>query len=259
MNKVNKAVYIHRNKFTNQPFYVGCGNSSQRPNDFRGRSKEWFEYVEEHGLPIVEIVKDGLSIEKGKILEESTIATYGIISEGGVLINKSTKSVGVRTIDKAGRKRIGEGSKGRVQSEETLNKRGVVKIKVSEITKIIDEITKRVLDGDGIQDIDKSIAKRFGVAESVIYFIRIRKGSRYSKFPQTLTKGNFRAASVNQRRIGLGKKPMTKQELVDWAKNVDGDNPKKEAPKNRVKNKKKPLTKEQIQYRADIRASFKKK
>ena len=54
---------------------------------------------------------------------------------------------------------------------------------------------------------------------------------------------------------------MTKQELEDWAKMIDGKNPNplKKTSKKKKASSKKPLTKEQIQYRADVRASFKKK
>ena len=123
-----------------------------------------------------------------------------------------------------------------------------------DLQKVIDEITERVLNGEGAKGIDIDIAKRYGGEHKVVRRLRLRDGLRYKDFPQTLTKGQFRAAMVNQRRINKGGKPMTKQELEDWAKRVDGKN-----QKSLIKTSKKPLTKEQIQYRADVRASKKKK
>tara|TARA_R110002050_G_C8888165_1_gene509290 strand:+ start:268 stop:1284 length:1017 start_codon:yes stop_codon:yes gene_type:complete len=185
-----KAVYIHRDSNTNIPFYVGCGNTETRPNNMKSRSDEWKEYVAINGLPIVEIVADGLSCEQGIKLENETIAKYGIIKEGGILVNCVTYSTGVRSWteeQKMNLSKTNTGVKKTPHSVESIEKRAhIIKIAKEDIQPIINEITERLLNQEGALIVDEDIAKRYNVTPNTIKNIRNRKGTRYSKYPQTI-------------------------------------------------------------------------
>ena len=85
-------VYIHKNPITLEVFYVGQGTKEKermtRAFSKRSRSKWWNNYVNKHGLPIVEIVKTGLSKEECDKTEIELIKLYGRkdINEG-TLVN----------------------------------------------------------------------------------------------------------------------------------------------------------------------------
>jgi len=106
---MNKTVYIHLDKTTQLPFYVGMGNSGREYDFNKGRrSENWNEYVENHGLPIVWPVALGLDKTKAAEIEEALILHYGRIGvdANGILVNQS----------------IGIGAKGMVYSEERNKK-----------------------------------------------------------------------------------------------------------------------------------------
>jgi len=74
-------VYIHKNPITEEVFYVGQGtkhrNKIERAFSKKSRSKWWNNYVNKHGLPIVEIVYSDLSKEEADKLEIELIRFYG--------------------------------------------------------------------------------------------------------------------------------------------------------------------------------------
>ena len=226
------------------------------------------------------------------------------------------------------RRKIAKTMKGKprsIEAKESMSRGSAesnCKISIEDLPKILDEITRMVLDGVGSQKVDEILSKKYNVSERSIRNYRQRRGFRLINFPQTLTKGQFDAARVNQRRINMLGVPMTKEELVDWANKVDGkvesNNPSKKTKKmegvswcednkkwkaeiiidkvyglgyydsetsacmavnraiDRGKNKKtikkpikikesksrkvkRPLTRDEIQHRADVRAGLKKK
>lgn len=82
----NKCVYQHKTK-DNKIFYVGSGNLN-RPFEIMGRSKEWFEKIN-NGY-IIEIIADKLTLEESLILENILILEYGRINNNtGILVNKN--------------------------------------------------------------------------------------------------------------------------------------------------------------------------
>ena len=187
---VSKAVYIHRDSNTNIPFYVGCGNSETRPTDMRMRSPEWKEYVAINGLPIVEIVSTNLNCKQGTKLENETIKKYGIIKEGGILVNSSSYSIGVKVMKQATKNKISKAVKGvkkGPQSIESIEKRvHMIKVQLEDVQPIINEITERLLNQESALIVDEDIAIRYNVSPKTIRNIRNRQGGRYSKFPKTV-------------------------------------------------------------------------
>tara|TARA_R110000744_G_scaffold19900_1_gene52286 strand:+ start:101 stop:577 length:477 start_codon:yes stop_codon:yes gene_type:complete len=83
----NKFVYRHKNPKTLEVFYVGFGNAS-RPYDVYDRNDSWFAYIKEYGDPIVEIIKENISAEEAKKIENALIKRYGRVCNGsGSLVN----------------------------------------------------------------------------------------------------------------------------------------------------------------------------
>ena len=84
------VVYFHRNPVTLQVFYVGIGNN-KRPYQFykSSRNSFWHKIVAKYGLPIVEIVHEGLPDNTACELEIKYIKQFGLINDGGSLCNFS--------------------------------------------------------------------------------------------------------------------------------------------------------------------------
>lgn len=81
-------VYMHRDKKTQVPFYIGKG-TGRRAYDTIGRHPRWFEIVKSltHGYE-VQIIADDLSEAEAFDQERDLIAKYGRESEGlGPLVN----------------------------------------------------------------------------------------------------------------------------------------------------------------------------
>lgn len=81
-------VYFHRNPKTFKIFYVGIGNET-RPNSFykSSRNELWHKYVNKHGKPVVQIVHENLSKIDACKWEMFYIGLFGIINNGGILVN----------------------------------------------------------------------------------------------------------------------------------------------------------------------------
>lgn len=85
-NNIN-CVYVHRNSFTKEVFYIGIGNS-KRPYDIVGRSVYWKRYVAKYGRT-VHVLFEGLSWEESCQIEKYLIAYYGRRDIGiGPLVNR---------------------------------------------------------------------------------------------------------------------------------------------------------------------------
>lgn len=115
-------VYRHRNKVTNEVFYVGIG-TKKRSKDNINRNILWKNIVNKYGH-YVEIIQDNLSLEEACELEEFLINLYGRRDlKTGVLANMTSG---------------GEGSPGTIVSESTKQKLRVLNTgkKLSEEHKI---------------------------------------------------------------------------------------------------------------------------
>lgn len=71
----SKVVYLHRNKTTNEVFYVGMGGKN-RPYDKKKRNNFWKNYVNKYGY-YVEIFKRDLSLKEACDEERRLISFYG--------------------------------------------------------------------------------------------------------------------------------------------------------------------------------------
>jgi len=82
-------VYSHKNSQTNQIFYIGLGEGKRAWS--KKRNRFWRDYVKKYGYPIIEIIKDNLSLDEACSLEKELIKKYGRrgYDEDGVLVNRS--------------------------------------------------------------------------------------------------------------------------------------------------------------------------
>lgn len=101
MNK--SCVYLHKNSKTGEVFYVGSGNLYEvkwksRPYQFTKscRTAEWVEYVDNNGLPDVEIIKSGLSKVEALLLEEQLIVDIGIDNLTNVAVAQRNTSYNIK-------------------------------------------------------------------------------------------------------------------------------------------------------------------
>ncbi len=156
----NKVVYIHINKNTREVFYVGVGKP-RRANDFTCRSKKWFLYTEQNGLPDVLIIAENISKDEAYRTEINLIKKYGRRDyEGGTLLNDSTGGM--------------SGSNGIKAKPETIKKKSDFMkknnpSKSDEVKKIISEKTKIAMHREDVRkkhmDACKSIEFRKKVSE----------------------------------------------------------------------------------------------
>lgn len=114
----NYLVYTHKNKCTNQVFYVGIGDRG-RAYDEKARSIEWKNYIKDCYFD-VEIIAKNLPKSLAFEIEKSLIDVYGINN----LINKTKGGLGALGYShtEATKKKIAAAQKGRIKSEETIKK-----------------------------------------------------------------------------------------------------------------------------------------
>lgn len=81
-------VYKHIRLDNEKIFYIGVGSDSgfYRANSNRCRNKHWFNVVNKVGYR-VEIIFDDISFSLALEREKELISKYGLISEGGILVN----------------------------------------------------------------------------------------------------------------------------------------------------------------------------
>jgi len=72
MNENRFYVYVHRNKLTNEVFYVGKG-TKYRASSKHGRSKSWYTYVENNEW-YIEINENNLTNREAELLEVNLIS-----------------------------------------------------------------------------------------------------------------------------------------------------------------------------------------
>jgi len=102
------VVYRHIRLDSNQPFYIGIGRNENRAYELIGRSKHWHAVVNKHGYK-VHIMMDDLTWNEAQQKEREFIQLYGRKDLGlGTLVNMTDG---------------GDGSLGRTQSKETIEKR----------------------------------------------------------------------------------------------------------------------------------------
>lgn len=85
-------VYLHRNAFTHEPFYVGIGYAPDRPFCTTDRPQKWHDIVNENGYTI-ELVSWKLNELEAISLEADIIAKFGLLYSGGILTNQTTGNV----------------------------------------------------------------------------------------------------------------------------------------------------------------------
>jgi len=89
-----KYVYIHRNRHSLEPFYIGIGNK-KRAYDFNSRSNAWKNYIQLNGKPIVEIFCATETIKDAEKIEIDLIKKYGRKDlNNGNLINGNNGGIG---------------------------------------------------------------------------------------------------------------------------------------------------------------------
>jgi len=85
--RTDKCLYVHKDKTTNQIFYVGIGTIS-RAHSKGGRNREWHKYVKDNNGYKIEILHKNLTVTNAKLMEKSMIAEIGRRHLGtGYLIN----------------------------------------------------------------------------------------------------------------------------------------------------------------------------
>lgn len=103
-------VYRHRRLDTLQPFYIGIGKSKSRAYRTDNRTGWWKKVVKKAEYS-VEILAENISYENAQELECFLISEYGRLdNKTGILINQTNG---------------GEGTLGRIVSEETKRKIGL--------------------------------------------------------------------------------------------------------------------------------------
>ena len=112
------TVYRHRNRVTNEVFYVGSGSINRGQERYKGRHCEkWNSIYEEFGKPIVEIVARDLSRDDALDLEYLMIDTYGtVLDEDGPLVNIKRDRYKAHWTTK---EKMTKSQSGRKHSEET--------------------------------------------------------------------------------------------------------------------------------------------
>jgi hypothetical protein len=115
---MNQLVYLHKNRCTNEVFYVGVGNMS-RAYDENSRSKEWKENISECYFN-VEIIAKNLSKEIAFRIERSLIEMYGLKN----LVNKTKGGSGALGYKHTSETKIkiAKGQLGRKRSKEEIQK-----------------------------------------------------------------------------------------------------------------------------------------
>lgn len=94
-------VYLHKNPVTQEVFYVGKGVGF-RSSDMKTRNKNWVEYVNENGIPIVEIDSMNLTEQAANEREMYLIAIHGRRDfEGGTLVNISLGGSGTKGVPRS--------------------------------------------------------------------------------------------------------------------------------------------------------------
>jgi len=89
------VLYLHRNKVTDEIFYVGIG-AIKRSKSVGGRNILWKRYVQVHGKPKIEIYRQNLNMIEAINLEYSFIRALGRrIEKTGNLTNLDRGGTGV--------------------------------------------------------------------------------------------------------------------------------------------------------------------
>lgn len=76
-------VYLHREKDSNEVFYVGIGNSEKRAFQKHSRTIFWKNIVQKHGL-LIEITHKGIIWEEAQHIEKYLISFYREFSKAKV-------------------------------------------------------------------------------------------------------------------------------------------------------------------------------
>ena len=112
-------LYVHKNKVTQEVFYVGIGNTRGRAYDEHSRSKEWYNIVNEHYFD-VEIVAKSLPKKLANKMEMALIDVYGLEN----LTNKTAGGLGTKGLrhTEESKAKIAAGQLGIKRSREAVEK-----------------------------------------------------------------------------------------------------------------------------------------
>jgi hypothetical protein len=82
-------VYCHKNKKTQEIFYIGIGKTYKRASSKLYRNKHWHNIVDKYGF-YFEILYSNILWEQAKLLEVELIKKYGRICDStGILVNQT--------------------------------------------------------------------------------------------------------------------------------------------------------------------------
>jgi hypothetical protein len=114
----NYLVYLHKDRCTNNVFYVGIGNRS-RAYDERNRSKEWKNAISECYFD-VEIIAKSLPRTLAFEIEKSLIDLYGLNN----LVNKTKGGLGASGYSHTdeSKSKIAKGQLGKKRSKAEIDK-----------------------------------------------------------------------------------------------------------------------------------------
>lgn len=156
----NFYVYFHKNKITNEIFYVGKGkNNRAYVKDNRGN--HYNNYIKKFGEPSIEIVKDGLTNEDALELEIFYIKKFGRkeLNDGCLVNSTDGGEFGVlgykhthQTKEKIRVSRVGKvgnnkGLKWKLKIDRTGIKRGKYKQRIDKGKNFSDEIKEKFSEG----------------------------------------------------------------------------------------------------------------
>ncbi len=108
----NNVVYLHVKKGTDYVFYVGVGKNKRRAFSTSGRSRYWNNMVNKYGLE-VRIVNKGLNNRDADYIEAELIEVFGMINDGGQLVNLRGGGRANYSLTKETRDKMSEKAKGR--------------------------------------------------------------------------------------------------------------------------------------------------
>jgi hypothetical protein len=119
-------LYRHIRLDKNEPFYIGIGSDAQykRANSNNNRTKHWKNIISKTAYR-VDIVFDDLTWEEACEKEKEFISIYKRKCDGGILCNITLGGEGVYGLkhSEEAKQLMSIQRKGRVQSEEAINKR----------------------------------------------------------------------------------------------------------------------------------------
>lgn len=185
-------LYKHIRLDNNEVFYIGMGgfDKSEKENTYRrayskkSRNKDWYNIISMTDYKI-EIIMDDLTFEEILLKEKEFISFYGRLDlKNGILVNKTSG---------------GQGSTGRISSEETKNKISNYHKSLSAEDKII------IYKKNKSEDKKKRLSELFkGKPRNKEVWEKINKANKRHRSDETRKK----LSEAGKRRILINKKQV---------------------------------------------------